>query len=164
MSAEFASFLGAFFGGAAVVIGQVYLSRKESADRKKLAKIERLDKYTTVALEKRLECHQKAFSLWYDLMWLLNAKKNDREEKADECESFWKENNFYLDKESSDAFKTAITVASSFGEYVPKSDRDIKERKKDFQTIHKVGNLLRDGIGLPHLQDQETWGKRILGE
>jgi len=164
MSTEVAAFLGALFGGVAVVIGQVFVSNKERADRQKLAKMERYDKYITVALEKRLECHQQAFSLWYDLMWHLNAEENVRKAKADECENFWKNNNFYLDKESSDAFKTAIIVASSFGEYVPKSDRDIKERKKDFQTIHKVGNLLRDGIGLPYLQDHETWEKRILGE
>jgi hypothetical protein len=164
MSAEVAAFLGAIVGGAVVVIGQIILSHKESEERRKLSKIERIDKYTTIAIEKKLECHQKAFSLWFDLMRLLNAKENVREAKADECENFWKDYNFYLDKESSDAFKTAITVATYFGKYISRSDRDISERKKDFHTIYKVGNLLRTGIGLPHLQDRDTWEREIFGE
>ena len=40
MSTEVAAFLGALFGGVAVVIGQVFVSNKERADRQKLAKME----------------------------------------------------------------------------------------------------------------------------
>jgi hypothetical protein len=161
---EVAAFFGALVGGVIVIVCQIFISGRELSVRKNLAKQERLDRYMSAALERRLETHQQAFALWYDLMWNLNSENNDRKAIADDCEKWWKNNNFYLDKESSSAFKTAYIVANTFDQYNPTSEEDAKNRKKDFHTIHKVGNLLREGIGLPHLDDLEKWKGKVLGE
>ena len=65
---------------------------------------ERYEKYKMVALEKRLDAHQQAFRLWYDLMWSLGDGESKRQAKAFECGNWWVDNKFYLDKDSCDAF------------------------------------------------------------
>lgn len=152
MEPQYAAFFGAFVGGAIVSFGNWIISIKERAAKFKLA-----------GLEKRLVAHSEAYRHWYDLMWSLNDDEK-RGDEANKSQQWWVDNQFYLDKKSSDAFKTATVVAATFGEYVPTSDRDAKERQKAFRTMHKVGNLLREGIGLPHLEDKKTWQNKILGE
>ena len=114
-------------------------------------------------VEKRLEAHQGAFRLWYDLMWSLNDDEK-RAVQAEKCENWWVDNLFYLDKKSSDAFKRAASVANTFGEYKARDKDAAVERKKAFREMHKVGNYLREGIGLPHLEDEGEWESKILGD
>lgn len=168
MKPEIAIIFGALIGGFLTLIGgglavlvQLYIAKTERADKLKLANTERLDKYKMVALEKRLEVHQTAFRYWYDLMWSLN-NDTKRDVQAVECEKWWVDNQFYLDKISSDAFKNAASLANTFGVYKA-GDKDAEaERKKAFRELHKVGNYLREGIGLPHLEDEKEWERKVF--
>jgi hypothetical protein len=151
MRPDIAAFLGALIGGGLAVIGQLYISKKE-----------RLDKYKMVALEKRLESHQAAFRLWYDLMWSLNDD-DQRSVQAEKCTNWWVDNQFFLDKKSSDAFRKAASVADTFGLYRAGDKDAAEERKKAFREMHKVGNYLRKGLGLPHLENEKELEREVLG-
>jgi len=163
MRPDVAAFLGALIGGGLAVLVQLYISKKERAAKLDIVKTERLDKYKMVALEKRLESHQAAFRLWYDLMWSLNDDAQ-RGNQAEKCDNWWVDNQFYLDQKSSSAFKTAALVANTFGEYRAGDKDAAAERKKAFQEMHKVGNYLREGVGLPHLENEKEWERKVLGD
>jgi hypothetical protein len=151
MRPDIAAFFGALIGGGLAVIGQLYISKKE-----------RLDKFKIMALEKRLESHQDAFRLWYDLMWSLNDD-DQRGVQAEKCNDWWVDNQFYLDKKSSSAFKTAALVANTFGEYRAGDKNAAEERKKAFREMQKVGSYLRKGLGLPHLENEKELEREVLG-
>lgn len=163
MRPDVAAFLGALIGGCFAVLVQLYISKKERVAKLDMAKTERLDKYKIVALEKRLEVHQTAFRYWYDLMWSLN-KDAQRGAQAIKCEKWWVKNHFYLDKTSSEAFKNAASLSSTFGVYQAGDKDAAKERQKAFRELHKVGNYLREGVGLPHLENEKEWEKRVFGD
>ena len=59
----------------------------------------------------------------------------------------------------------AADTALYFGKtIIPASQREVNQRQEDFHTMHKVGDLLMVGIGLPHLQDEDEWRERVFGE
>lgn len=59
MNSEILGYILAFLAGSAVPIFISWLERK---DKRKQFELERKDKYKLVAIEKRLEAHQKAVS------------------------------------------------------------------------------------------------------
>ena len=162
MGTEMAAFFGALIGGALAGFAQLYIAHNERQDKLKMAKTERLDKYKMVGLEKRLEAHQAAFRLWYDLMWSM-SDDDKRKDQALECEKWLVDNQFYLDKKSNDAFRTAASVASTFGEYTAGDKDAANDRRKAFREMHKVGNYLREGVGLPHLENYDEWERKVFG-
>jgi hypothetical protein len=111
---------------------------------------ERADKFKLAALEKRLEVHQKAFSLWYDLMWSVN-KDEARDEMVKKCDDFWKTHCLYLDEKSREAFRTA-TIAAPFVHIFENTE----SMKKEFNKVRAAGKAIVEGVNLPFLGEPES--------
>lgn len=64
----------AIFIGAAIPLITIWLQSKE---KRKYFEFERKEKMKMVAIEKRLEAHQMAIKLWYDLKSVIHAEDLD---------------------------------------------------------------------------------------
>jgi len=65
------------------------------------------------ALDKRLEKHQEAFTLWRNLLFCLRDEVKIGT-AIDESEEWWKKNCLYLSDEARSAFHTALILAVDF--------------------------------------------------
>jgi len=103
------------------------------------------------ALEKRLQKHQEAYSLWRKLFFNL---RNETEigPTIDECQRFWEENCLYLSEEARSAFHQAIFLAHDF-RIIPRSDPNVT---KWFDLIKAAGDKIVEAVSLPSLGDDET--------
>ena len=104
------------------------------------------------ALEKRLQKHQEAYSLWRRLIF------NLRNETAVgpiilECQLFWEENCLYLSEGARSAFQQAIFLAGDFRN-IPRSDPN--EVREWFKLITAAGDRIVEAVSLPSLGDDET--------
>lgn len=120
------------------------------------ASLELSNQLKLAALDKRLQKHQEAYTLWRKLLFNLR-----REEKIGaiigECQTWWDENCLYLGKEARAAFNTAISLAVDF-RHLP--GEDPKEIQKWFVEIEKAGKKIVEAVNLPPLGDNESyWGK-----
>jgi hypothetical protein len=132
-------FIGALIGAGVPAVINLIVSGKE-----------RIDRFKLVALEKRLAVHQKGFSLWNELIWLLH-KPRERPEIIIECQNWWNENCLYLDKKSRKAFKQNLLIAAEFEAY-----KDSGEAEKAFKAIMDTLKYLSEGVNLPSIGELET--------
>lgn len=103
------------------------------------------------ALDKRLQKHQEAYSLWRNL--LFNLRKEEQIGPAiDKCQKWWDENCLYLNDEARSAFHTAIFLAVDFRN-LPRTDP--KEIKEWFNLIKTAGDKIIEAVNLPSLGDDE---------
>jgi hypothetical protein len=61
------------------------------------------------ALDRRLEVHQQAFTLWWKLLSSLHSQ--DVHDAIQECQEFWVRNNLYLSEDASHAFQGSFRAA-----------------------------------------------------
>ena len=125
------------------------------------SKQEAIDKYRLAAEDKRLEVHQRAFTIWRELMWSTNEEKKLSEEIR-KCQLFWKENCLYLDPKSRSSCLSAVNYAALFN-----MDRDhvkSKERIEIMEEIRKALDDLEIGVGLPAIGDIKDYEEMKPGE
>jgi len=79
------SVVGGIVGGFIAIGGQYFLFKKESTFRKLLRDAEREDKFKLVALDKRLEKHQEAYSHWVDLIRVIHDKGTKKDDVVNKC-------------------------------------------------------------------------------
>ncbi len=99
------------------------------------------------ALDKRLEAHQKAFSLWRDLSASIMIGR-DTNIFAKKCEDWWWDNCFYLDGESREAFWNAFRLAPENYHELP-----LPERIEIRHGLERTFSLLQKGVELPPIKD-----------
>lgn len=153
------STVGGIVGGLIILVGQFFLFKKESTFRKFLVTVDREDKFKLVALEKRLDKHQEAFSHWFDLVEVVHDEGDRNMKEIKRSREFWKNNCLYLDQESSSAFNQCIFDVGMYRMYLEESrtakheDREISFDINEIWTnIQSVGKVLAKGVGLPHLE------------
>ncbi len=116
------------------------------------ASLELSNQLKLAALDKRLQKHQEAYTLWRKLFFNLR-----REEKIgailEECQTWWDENCLYLGKEARSAFNTAMFLAVDF-RHLPREDP--KEIRAWFDQIEEAGKKIIEGVSLPSLGEGET--------
>ena len=94
------------FIGAALSMVSSWITRR---DERKKFELERKDKYKMVAIEKRLEAHQKAMYYWYKLLNILYDKdKVKRDDLIHKATEFLYNNALYLEKETRENFPMFI--------------------------------------------------------
>ena len=105
------------------------------------------------ALEKRLEVHQQAFSLWWELFF--SVYSDEVVENVQKCEKFWVENNLYLSESARHAFRAAYSSAKEHSQLVdnlrgkgPESTADVQA---NFQRIKRAGDEITKSVALPPL-------------
>lgn len=106
---------------------------------------ERQDKFRLAALEKRLEVHQEAYTLWLELLWSV-SKSDERIEVISKGQDWWNKNCLYLDSKSMEAFRKALIVATHF-----ELRETSKERGLAFEKIQEAGKYIAEGVNLPFL-------------
>ena len=115
------------------------------------ASLELSNQLKLAALDKRLQKHQEAYTLWRKL--LFNLRNDDKIGGIiGECQKWGDENCLYLDKEARLALNTAISLAVDFRN-LPRDDP--KEIRAWFEQIGEAGEKIVEGANLPSLGKDE---------
>jgi hypothetical protein len=119
-----------------------------------LLKQDRLEQYTSVSIEKRLETHQKAFALTYEI------KKGASSEKFEtifnKCQQWWNENNFYLEPKSRKAFRNCYWELLIFQKKKTGTE-SVDRRLRFFETVlPETRKILTEEIGFTWLGEKEN--------
>jgi hypothetical protein len=104
------------------------------------------------ALDRRLQAHQEAFTLWIKL--LSNVYSDTIKDVVNECQDWWNKNCIYLDSDSRLAFKNAYHSASLYKEL--RRDRSREENAEEYRLIKDAGQAIVKGAELPPLGDKES--------
>ncbi len=144
--------------------------RIRSDFREKFETLSARNRLREAAIEKRLEAHQKAFSLWMQLMHNIN----DSEKLITvvlECQRWWPENCLYLTSDASAAFVRAYRGASlrrtlldhAFAIQGPRPEELLKQITENYYQIEKAGEVITKAADLPSFSvaDLDVKGKPI---
>ena len=103
------------------------------------------------ALDKRLEKHQEAFTLWRRLLFSL--RDEDKIGSAiDESQKWWDKNCLYLSDEARSAFHTAVILAVDFRN-LPRTDPEMI--REWFDKINEAGKKIVEAVNLPPLSEDK---------
>lgn len=103
------------------------------------------------AIDRRLEVHQEAFTLWRELM-----KKTHSDEIGNtviKCQEWWERNCLYLEPSAREAFSMAYHSAQSHRDFLQTRNRKLVER--NFASIMNAGQTILEAVKLPHLTETE---------
>ena len=108
--------------------------------------------YKTASVEKRLECHQRAFALTYDIQKA--ASKDKHENVFNKCHQWWSENNFYLEPRSRNAFQECYWQLLLFRKDT--EEEQVLEKRINFtnSVIPLTRRIISEEIGIPYLDEQ----------
>lgn len=115
-------------GGSVALFGNYLVSRYQESNKFRLA-----------ALDKKLEAHQKAFTLWHKLLFSLSD--NDKCNNAiEECQDWWFANCLYLPPEVRRKFyfQLMATVSTSL---LPN-----EKREEQFNKVAEIGKLIEQSL------------------
>ncbi len=105
------------------------------------------------ALDRRLQAHQEAFTLWRELL-----SKVYKEEIGDfviKCQDWWNKNCLYLSSEARAAFRTAYQSAFDHKDFL--IDRSNTELiRENWKRIEFTGEAIVRGAELPPLGEKES--------
>ena len=136
-------FIGVIIGSAVSSITSIAISKQS-----------RKGQLAVASLEKRLEVHQAAYSIWRDLI----SSVHDDEKLGEiliKAQDWWERHCLYLDPESREAFKACIFSADIHKDLLrePRSKESIANIKENWSTIMKPGKTLVEGVYLPSLAE-----------
>ena len=121
-----------------------------------LEQAKRKHQLSIAALDRRLEAHQQAYSLWWKLSFKIFDK--DIADMVLECQDWWVKNCIYLDAESRQAFRIAYDAAFRHRRLVDRyrgtSDGSDKI-EENYDTIKNAGDKIVKGVELPSLGEDE---------
>jgi len=103
------------------------------------------------ALDRRLEAHQKAFTLWRELVSVSNKKDNEKNciDHVMKCQDWWNENCLYLDAESREAFRVSYLAGHSRPDLLTCGHGE--SLRENFEIIIAAGEKIVAGAALPPL-------------
>jgi len=104
------------------------------------------------ALDKRLEAHQKAYSLWYRLRGSIRDE-NQLFKIFQQCNEFWMNDSLYLTEKSRKAFDEAVRAAIEFR--IMKEEGNSAKMKENLNTIFGAGEVFVKSVCLPSLGENE---------
>lgn len=104
------------------------------------------------ALDRRLEAHQEAFTLWREVYGAVHT--DEIRNIVPKCQSWWEQNCVYLEPRVRDAFVDAYSSALSHGGYV-RNRADIEIVSDNWGRIIKFPNILFEAVQLPPLTETE---------
>ncbi len=104
------------------------------------------------ALEKRLEVHQEAFTLWRKLMTSMHSDSVG--DTVMECQEWWNNNCLYLSSEARQAFSGAYHCAHMHSG-LTQGSLNAELAKKNWLEIIEAGNVILKSMELPPLEDKD---------
>lgn len=102
------------------------------------------------ALDRRLEAHQQAFTLWQKLIFAMHSKKLG--DVVIECQNWWGSHCLYLEPEAREAFVRAFQAASNH-ELLP-----VDRLEQNGDIIRAAGPAIVQGVALPLIKDFKAEG------
>lgn len=104
------------------------------------------------ALDRRLQAHQEAFSLWRELLGATHTEEVGK--VVLKCQEWWENNCLYLEPKVRDAFVNAYSAAHSHNACVQgRVDENIVS--ENWSRITKFPNILFEAVQLPPLTEVE---------
>jgi hypothetical protein len=119
------------------------------------------------AVERRLQAHQEAFSLWRQLLAVLHKRdRGDSElaEKVVNCQTWWENNCLYLSPEARLSFVDAYQAALDYQHFVQRHryastaeriKEALKSQMETWKRISEAGNVLLESMDLPPLKYED---------
>jgi hypothetical protein len=118
---------------------------------KQSAREDRRNQLRLAALDRRLQAHQDAYSLWRRILKDLDTAKIG--DTVMECQEWWNNNCLYLTPDARQAFVQAYLTASSRA--VVMGSRDVNLISREFEIIKRAGELIAQGVELPIINEGE---------
>jgi hypothetical protein len=106
------------------------------------------------ALNRRLEVHQEAFTLWRKLL----SSVHDEERIGSvvmECQDWWDENCLYLEPDARQAFNNCYRAAFLHRDLL-KGIRNLKDINENWSRVMEAGKVIIKAVELPAIKDLET--------
>lgn len=157
--------IGAYFGSFLKKKGEISATKAHAKEIQKVLHqnqqlIEKYKAHNTMklaAIDKRLQVHQEAYTLWKKLLSAVHTESIGN--VVIECQSWWDENCLFLSAEPRKAFHTAFQCASNHASYlnVPPDLKDNELIDSNFKNITKVGDIIVRSVELPSLGDDENF-------
>ena len=113
------------------------------------------------AVDRRLQAHQEAFTLWRKVMAATHTEDVGR--IVIECQSWWEQNCIYLEPSVREAFVTAYGAAHSHNSLV-KGRVEISMIQSNWKSITEFPNVLFQAIQLPGLSELEAKALGVKAE
>jgi hypothetical protein len=105
------------------------------------------------ALDKRLQAHQQAYTLWLQLRRSVHHKDKNID-MVIKCQKWWEENCLYLDMKSKTAFISSIHAVALHPDLTG-GQATTGEVKENWKYINECGEILIRGAGLPSFGENE---------
>ena len=136
------AFLGVLIGASITGFIQFWISELDRTQQLRLA-----------SLDRRLEAHQAAYTLWRKLVFA-DKQAGDVFEVVEECQDWWEKNCIYLTSEAREAFIKAYLSASDHAHFLS-SHEDSELIKTTWDNVRKAGDIILKGVHLPSLSGLE---------
>jgi hypothetical protein len=105
------------------------------------------------ALDRRLQAHQEAFTLWREVM--AAAHTDEIGKVVLKCQDWWEKNCIYLEAPVREQFVSAYSAANSHNAYV-RGRSDVKFIMENWERITKFPDVLFKAVQLPALTELEA--------
>lgn len=153
----FAAFLGAFVKKKAEITAtKKYTEELQKVSHQNQLLLEEYKMHNSLrmaAIDKRLQVHQEAFTLWKELFSAVHTEKIG--DVVMKCQNWWNENCLYLSPESREAFHTACQCAFNHSNLlnVPPNMKDKEMIDSNFKNITIAGEIIASSVELPPLDE-----------
>jgi hypothetical protein len=104
------------------------------------------------AIDKRLEVHQEAFTLWRKLMTKTNTDEIGN--TVIECQTWWEKNCLYLEPTAREAFSNAYHAAAIHKDFLHHTVAP-ETMQNNWLNIKNAGQIILSAVELPQLTDSE---------
>ena len=147
-------YLIALLVGAAIPLISM---RFQSKEKRRYFELESKDKLKLVAIERRLEAHQQAYAMWYRLIWVIHASRQERAKVITEARNFWTNNCLYLEKNTRKEFDIIIKLVDDYSDKLEMGKRstDAIQKEKiskdfmgDWERIFELQKLIQKEVEL----------------
>ncbi len=108
------------------------------------------------SIDKRMEVHQEAFSLWWELRSAVHGDPALLSKCVLKCQAWWVDNCLYLDPTPREDFSLAYSAASMHREFVRSTVRDEDTKralKESWAWIMAPGRSLPAAVELPPIAE-----------
>lgn len=104
------------------------------------------------AIDRRLEVHQEAFTLWRELMSKVHTV--EIHDTVIKCQTWWVKNCLYLEPEAREAFSKAYHSAAAHNGFLQSRD-NVELVKQNWSIIIGAGQVILEVVQLPRLTEAE---------
>jgi len=106
------------------------------------------------ALDRRLQVHQEAYTLWRKLLANVH-KEQEIGSVVMECQDWWDKNCLYLEPKSREAFNRCYDAAFRHRDLL-KGRANSKDIRENWSTVMEAGKVIIEAVALPAIKDLET--------